>query len=151
MTHINMYPARFEQDEDGRILVTFPDLPEALTDGADFIEASKEAVDCLEEAIAGRINRGEAIPVPGALKGSVWPVSLSPDFTLKVLLHSAWKEQGISKTEFAQVLGVDEKEARRLLDPHYGSKLPKMSEALGALGKRIVIDIEDIPNEVHAA
>ncbi len=66
------------------------------------------------------------------------------------MLHNAWKEHGISKSEFARVLGVDEKEARRLLDPHYGIKLPKMAEAFDALGKRIVIDVEDI-KEHHRA
>ena len=145
-----MYPAIFEEDEDGRIFVTFPDLPEALTDGADSNEAMQEAQDCLEESIAGRINRDEDIPAPGAFKGATCLITLSPDFTLKVLLHSAWKEHGMSKSEFARVLGVDEKEARRLLDPHYGTKLPKMAEAFDALGKRIVIDVEDI-KEHHRA
>ena len=28
-----VYPAKFEADDDGRILVTFRDLPEAATDG----------------------------------------------------------------------------------------------------------------------
>jgi predicted RNase H-like HicB family nuclease len=27
-----------DQDEDGRVIVHFPDLPEALTDGADKVE-----------------------------------------------------------------------------------------------------------------
>ena len=29
------YPASFATDEDGRVLVTFRDFPEAITDGAD--------------------------------------------------------------------------------------------------------------------
>ena len=35
MRMIYTYPARLEPDEIGRLVVHFPDLPEALTDGAD--------------------------------------------------------------------------------------------------------------------
>jgi antitoxin HicB len=37
---------------------------------------------------------------------------------------------------------VDEKEVRRLLDPHYGSKLPRIAQAIGVLGRRLVIGLE---------
>jgi antitoxin HicB len=58
------FPARLAPDEEGRLVVHFPDLPEALTDGANEVEALAEAADCLSEALAGRINRGEDIPSP---------------------------------------------------------------------------------------
>ena len=48
-----MFPARLEPDEEGRLVVHFPDLPEALTDGADEAEALAEAADYLSEALAG--------------------------------------------------------------------------------------------------
>jgi hypothetical protein len=41
------YPARLDP-EDGRLVVHFPDLPEALTDGADKVEALREAADCYQ-------------------------------------------------------------------------------------------------------
>jgi antitoxin HicB len=56
------YPATLEPDKEGRVLVRFADLPEALTDGADFGEALFEAADCLSEALASRIVDGEEIP-----------------------------------------------------------------------------------------
>jgi len=52
---IYTYPARLEADEEGRLVVHFPDLPEALTDGVDQAEALAEAADCLSEALASRI------------------------------------------------------------------------------------------------
>lgn len=39
------YPAVFKRDEDGRLLVSFPDFPRAHTDGADANEAMEEAID----------------------------------------------------------------------------------------------------------
>jgi antitoxin HicB len=54
----------------------------------------------------------------------------------------AVKEERIRNTELARRLGADEKEVRRLLDPHHRSKLPRLEAALAALGKRLVIGIE---------
>jgi predicted RNase H-like HicB family nuclease len=71
------FPARLEPDEDGRPVVHFPYLPEASTDGADDAEALAEAADCLSEALAGRIDRGEDIPPPSRLpRGRHW---IAPD------------------------------------------------------------------------
>jgi antitoxin HicB len=61
------YPARLEPDEEGRLVVHFPDLPEALTDGADEAEALAEASDCLSTALAVRIVNNEDIPSPSRL------------------------------------------------------------------------------------
>jgi antitoxin HicB len=58
------YPARLDPDEDGRLVVHFPDLPEALTDGADKVEALREAADCLSTALAARMAGDEEIPPP---------------------------------------------------------------------------------------
>jgi hypothetical protein len=50
------YPAILNPDEDGRLVVHFP---EALTDGADEAVALREAADCLCEALASLIGGGE--------------------------------------------------------------------------------------------
>ena len=60
----------------------------------------------------------------------------------KAALYVAMREAGISKLQLAKQLGVDEKEVRRLLDPHYGSKLPRIAEAISLLGQRLVIGLE---------
>jgi antitoxin HicB len=67
------YPARLEPDEDGRLVVHFPDLPEALTDGADAVEALAEASDCLSTALAARIVNDEEIPArAGCARSNTW-------------------------------------------------------------------------------
>ncbi len=54
----------------------------------------------------------------------------------------AVRDTGIKNTELASRLGADEKEVRRLLDPHHRSKLPRLEAALEALGRRLVIGVE---------
>ena len=48
----------------------------------------------------------------------------------------------MSKVQLAAVLGVDEKEVRRLLDPYHPSKLNRIDELLRRLGKRLVVGFQ---------
>ena len=43
--------------------------------------------------------------------------------------------------ELARRLQCDEKELRRLLDPRYPSKLPRIEAALTALGQKLVVGL----------
>jgi antitoxin HicB len=44
---------------------------------------------------------------------------------------------------FARMINRDEKEARRMLDPKYPTKLATLAEALRMLGKRLVVGVEE--------
>ncbi len=136
------YPASVVRDEAGFYLVTFPDFPEAATDASSREQALHEAADALAEAIAGRINRGDPIPHPSARRSRQALVTVPAQMAVKAALYMAVKEAGIRNTELAKRLGADEKEIRRLLDPHHRSKLPRLEAALGAVGKKLVIGIE---------
>lgn len=46
-------------------------------------------------------------------------------------------------SELGRRIGKNEKEVRRILDPKHATKLPTMVEALRALGKRMVVGIEE--------
>ena len=142
MSETFAYPASVVRDEAGFYLVTFPDFPEAATDGESREVALEEASDALEEAIAGRMNRGDAIPHPGKRKARQALVPVPAQIAVKAALYMAVKESGIRNTELAKRLDADEKEIRRLLDPHHRSKLPRLEAALEAVGKKLVIGIE---------
>ncbi|HSK81033.1 MAG TPA: type II toxin-antitoxin system HicB family antitoxin [Thermoanaerobaculia bacterium] len=133
------YPVTLTPDEtDGGFVVTFPDLPEAITQGDTVTEALVEASDALDEAIAGRIRRGDRIPPPSPLKDR--HVVLVPALTAaKAALYIALQESGISKSDLAERLKCDEKEVRRLLDPRHPSKLPRIQKALTSLGRGIAV------------
>jgi antitoxin HicB len=138
------YPASLLPEEDGNgFHVRFPDLPEALTGGADFEDTLVQAADCLAEAIAGRIARGDEIPAPSRLKRGQHPVSVPLYLAPKLALYLALREGGMPNTELAKRLGVSETVVRRMLDPKHNTKPEKIQAALGALGKRIVVRFED--------
>ena len=137
-----IYPVVVSIDEDGRHLVTFPDFPLCATDGETRREALTEAVDVLEEGLAYCINHKERIPVPSARRGRP-VVAPGARIAAKVALYQAFREAGISKSELARRLGVDHREARRLLDPRHGSSLDRLDEAVTALDKRLVVSLQD--------
>ncbi len=63
------YPAKFKNDKiDGGFVITFRDIPEAITQANTLETCFIEAADCLEEAVAGRIDDGLDIPKPSRPK-----------------------------------------------------------------------------------
>ena len=134
------YPVTLETDSAGRVLVLFPDFPEAATDGADRAEALAEAPDCLQEAIAGRLARREPVPSPSPARGrpTVVPGAI---IAAKAALHTVLRDAALTNTALAERLGVAEGEVRRLLDPRHASKIARLEAALGALGQRLEIAV----------
>ena len=61
--------ADLRREEDGCVVVAFVDQPEALTGTPDEDQALVLAVECPELALAGRMERGEAIPPPSPTHG----------------------------------------------------------------------------------
>lgn len=138
------YPAVFLPEEGGHgFHVRFPDLPEALTGGSDLDDTFAQAADCLAEAIAGRIVRGDGIPLPSKPKRGQHLISVPLLLAPKLAMYLAMREGKISNTEVARRLGVSETVVRRMLNPTHVTKPEKIQAALSALGKRIVVRFED--------
>jgi antitoxin HicB len=136
------YAVKLTSDRgEGGYVVTFRDLPEAITQGETIDGALAEAADCLEEAIAARIDDGRDIPSPSSLKRGERIVSVPPSMALKAAVYLAVREAGISNSELARRMQLDEKEARRILDPHHPTKLPRIVAALAALGRRVELSL----------
>ena len=131
------WPAMFEEQPDGRMLVTFPDLPEALTEGDGERDAFIQAEDCLAEAIAGRIDDREDIPAPSRRRRGQRMIDLPPLLAAKAALYIAMHEVGIRNTQLAAQLGCNEKEVRRMLNPRHETKIPRIANALRLLGRRL--------------
>lgn len=85
------YPVTLTPDEtDGGFVVTFEDVPEAITQGETVAEALAEAADALEEAIAGRLRRGDPIPEPSPAADRP-RIPVPPQTEAKVALYLAQK------------------------------------------------------------
>ncbi|MHB1941877.1 MAG: type II toxin-antitoxin system HicB family antitoxin [Acidiferrobacteraceae bacterium] len=136
------YPVLLTAAEEGGIVVTCRDLPPLITQGEDEPDALAQATDAMDEVFATYMTEGIPFPEPSkAMRREHW-VAPPAETLAKAALYVAMREAGISKVQLAKRLGVDEKEVRRLLDPHYGSKLPRIAKAINSLGQNLVIGLE---------
>lgn len=140
--HQFKYPALFKKDkEDNGFVITFRDIPEAITQADTLEQCHVEAVDCLEEAIAGRIDDNLDIPEPSKLRRNEYFITVPAQTAIKAALYIAMKEEKINKSELAKRLDIDVREVRRMLNPHHGTKLPSMEQALAVLGRSVELHI----------
>lgn len=137
-----VYHALFERGDEGGIVVTFPDVPEAITQGDDDADARAMAEEALALALLSYPKRGLPLPAPKHSGGGSIPIFLDPEDAAKLAVLDAWRHLGVSKSELARRLGKDEKEVRRILDPMHPTKLSTLEAALRALGRRLVIGVE---------
>ena len=136
------YAAEFEPgDKLGVIVVTFPDVPEAITEGIGKDDATRQAADALGVALLSYPLRG--LPLPKARARTGYKVSVPADIAAKLAVFDAFTVSGLSKSELARRLKKDEREIRRILDPMHATKLTTLVDVLGVLGKRIVVGIQE--------
>ena len=137
------YPATFRKDEDGRILVTFPNFPRSATDGANLVEAMEEAIDCLGSAIAFAMVAKQPVRRPAAPKRGQRMVAVPLWIAPKLALYWRMQDMKVSNSELARRLGVRETVVRRMLDPDHATKSEKLQAALEALGQTVVMVVDD--------
>ncbi len=119
-----VYPATLTPDvQDGGFVVTFADVPEAITQGETVAEALQQAADCLDEAMVGRIRRREDVPVASHVEVGQYAVAVPAHTAAKAALYLAMRQADLTPVELAARLHCDEKEVRRLLDPRHASRL----------------------------
>ena len=136
------YPVLLKAAKEGGFIVTCRDLPALITQGEDKADALSQAADAMDEVFATYMLEGLTFPTPSKPRRYEYSIAPPAETMAKAALYMAMSEAGITKVELARQLGVDEKEVRRLLDPHYGSKLPRIAQAIQLLGRRLVIGLE---------
>ena len=137
------YPVTLTPD-DGTVLVTFPDVPEAITFGADEDEAMLYAVDVLETALSMYVDARKLLPsVSKPLRGqkTVRPSALE---CAKLGVYQAMTEQGIKKSELARRLGWHMPQVDRLFDLRHASRLDQIEAAAKVLGRHVEVRVRDI-------
>ena len=128
------YPCTLRKDSERRFVVRFPDVPEAMTDGATREEALTEAVDCLRAALVGYMIEHRSLPEASPRNGQSYLVAPDTTTRMKAAVYTVARSQGVTAAKLARALDVDHKEARRILDPNHRTKADRLEAALAALG-----------------
>ena len=135
------YPVSLEQDSNGTVLVSFPDIPEAHTYGADTRDALARAADAVETALALYMDFRRDVPLPSRLRKRSRAVALSALAEAKIRLYQAMREEGIAKSDLARRLRWPMSQVNRLLDLGHASRLDQIEAAFQALKRTLSITI----------
>jgi len=110
------YPYELHPQPEGGFTVTFPDVPEAITQGDIEKEAAAMAEDALVTALSFYADKAEPLPQPSPNDGR--PLAYVPPLVAaKLALHDAMLSAGVSNIALARQLSTDEKMVQRLRDP----------------------------------
>ena len=132
------YPVTLTPDGD-TFVVTFADVPEALTFGADEAEALLQAVDALETGLSFYVDARKPLPAASKAKRGQRTVRPSALEGAKLGVYQAMTEQGIKKAELARRLGWHLPQVDRLFDLRHASRLDQIEAAARVLGKRLEV------------
>ena len=113
------YPCNLIPDhEEGEgFVVTFPDVPEAITGARTRAESLFFAEDALVAILAVYVQEKREIPTPSPVAAGQELVAVPPVAAAKLALYTAMGKQGITGDALADRLGLSESAIRKLLDP----------------------------------
>ena len=134
------YPVTLTPDE-GTVLVTFVDIPEAITFGADEDEALLNAMDALETGLSFYLDARKPLPAASKAKRGQKTVRPTALECAKLGVYQAMTEQGMKKAELARRLGWHMPQVDRLFDLRHASKMDQIEAAAGVLGKRVLVEV----------
>ncbi len=134
------YPVILTPDEEvGGFVVTFPDIPEAITQGESLDEAMEMAADALETALEFYFEDNRKVPPPSRIKRGQKSVELPVSVTAKVLLLNEMIEQKVRPAELARRLHTTPQVVNRLTSIRHASKIDGIAAAMKTLGKTLEI------------
>jgi antitoxin HicB len=137
-----IYPVHLTPAEEGGYVVTFRDLPEAITEGDDKADALEQASDCLEVVLALYMRERRRIPEPSAPQRGEYLVGPGSLMAAKTALYIALAKSGMSQRDLARAIGTTPAGVQRLLDPRHMSRHDQFDAAMRALGRRVTLSVE---------
>lgn len=132
------YAAVLDPQPEGGFTVTFPDLPEAITEGDDRDAALFNAAEVLTLCLEQRMEEGEAIPPATRVRRGEW-VEPAAAVQAALLMRREREAQGKSVADMARALDTSWPAAQRLEQPGANPTLKQLERAAAALGKRLVV------------
>ena len=134
------YAAKFIKDEDG-FVVTFRDIPEAITQGDTYEEAVEMAEDALLTAMDFYFEDNRPVPAPTPVEGDEVLIGLPLSVSAKVMLLNALLQDNVSQSELAKRMKVRRQEVSRIVDLEHTTKIDTLEKAFKALGRSLDVTV----------
>lgn len=135
------YPARLQPDIQGGFVVTFRDIPEAITQGDTEAEALSMAEDALLTAMDFYFEDRRTVPLPSQALQGEHLVMLPASVAAKALLLNEMIATGLTNAELARRMGTRPQEMQRIVDLRHSTKIDTIAKALQCLGRHLDIRV----------
>lgn len=136
------YPARLEKDG-AAYVVSFRDVPEALTSARTQKEALRMASDALVTAMDFYFEDRRQVPLPSKPRKGEALVELPTSVAAKVLLLNAMLSERVTPATLARKLRTTPQTVTRIVDLHHATKIDTIAEALKVLDKKLVLSVAE--------
>lgn len=137
-----IYPVELTPDDNDTLLVTFPDVPEAVTFGEDEAEALLMAEDALLVMFSAYMEDRQRIPEPSPLNCRPG-VALKVVASAKIALYNALLAAGKRKPDLARMLNLTAIQVDHLLSLYHKTRIEQIETALAVLGKRLIVEMRE--------
>lgn len=131
------YPARFKPAPEGGYVISFRDIPEAISQADDLEEARAMAADALATAMEFYLDDKRLVPTPSKARRGEELVSLPVVTGAKVALVNLMLAERIRPADLARALDVAPQQVTRLLDRGHKTDIESVAIAFRALGHRL--------------
>ena len=131
------FPVVLTAEAAGGFVATFPDIPEAITQGETVEEALGMAQEALETALEFYFEDKRMVPVPSVPECGQHAIELASGLSAKVLLLNEMLRQNIRPAELARRLHTTPQTVNRLTNLRHATRIDGIDAALRALGRSL--------------
>lgn len=136
------YKVSLKPNGESGYIVTFKDVPEAITEIWSMDEFEKTATDCLITAIDFYIEDRRKFPLPVEVNAKDKDfVYLPVSVMAKVLLLNTMVESNIRPVDLAKEMQITPQDVTRILNSKHTTKIDTIAHALKVLGKQLQVSI----------
>ncbi|BBB63019.1 hypothetical protein UNDKW_4746 [Undibacterium sp. KW1] len=133
------YPAKFSEDKNGYVQVTFRDIPEAIANGDCEDSAIFLAGEALVCSMKNYLQNKRAVPMPSTLMDGEQIIEIHLQTWSKVLLLNEMIKQNVRAADLARRMNLSPQSVNRIVDISHPTKIETTYEALRALDSQLCL------------
>ena len=135
------YPALLRDNKEGGYIVSFRDVPEAITEIWSMDELQDTAVDALVTVLEMYFEKNRVFPEPSKPKKNEVMVALPLIVVAKMLLLNVMVSSNIRPCDLARKMHIKPQEVNRIIDLQHKTKMDTIDSAMRALGKSLQLTV----------
>lgn len=135
------YPARLTPSGEGSTIISFRDIPEAITEIWNDDELQDTGRDAIMSAMEFYIEDRREFPAPSAPENGEALIMLPLSVIAKILLLNAMVAANVRPADLARKMHVKPQDVTRLLNLRHATKIDTIQAALNTLGRGLQLTL----------